>query len=218
MPSTSSAAAGTSAATAAIKQEPVDEDKEEKPSINEEKEPESEEEEDSNLVDEFIMLYNNGSYSPQLISTEEIEPGIFVIGEDEDNMRLDVARGQVLSVPGKKVEAVWTAEEKALQHEAKKGMTDDEATFAVETNIDTQIYLWSDKYRPRKPRYFNRYEKNLRFLEAINLQELIICYILFYTGSILGLNGINTTKLIMTWIIHHPKLSKDINLTSFFLI
>lgn len=51
---------------------------------------------------------------------------------------------------------VITAEEKALQREARKGMAGDEAEFSVETTLDTQVYLWSDKYRPRKPRYFNR--------------------------------------------------------------
>lgn len=49
-----------------------------------------------------------------------------------------------------------TAEEQALQREARKGMTADEAEFSVETALDSQVYLWSDKYRPRKPRYFNR--------------------------------------------------------------
>lgn len=35
-------------------------------------------------------------------------------------------------------------------------MDADEAQFSVEQALDSQIYLWSDKYRPRKPRYFNR--------------------------------------------------------------
>lgn len=43
-----------------------------------------------------------------------------------------------------------------MQREARKGMNDDEAEFSVETKLDSQVYLWSDKYRPRKPRYFNR--------------------------------------------------------------
>ena len=47
-------------------------------------------------------------------------------------------------------------EEMALQKEARKGMTNEEAEFSVETELDHQVYLWSDKYRPRKPRYFNR--------------------------------------------------------------
>lgn len=49
-----------------------------------------------------------------------------------------------------------SSEEKALHQEARKGMTNDEVEFSVESLIDNQIYLWSDKYRPRKPRYFNR--------------------------------------------------------------
>lgn len=35
-------------------------------------------------------------------------------------------------------------------------MDADEAQFSVEQALDSQVYLWSDKYRPRKPRYFNR--------------------------------------------------------------
>ena len=54
------------------------------------------------------------------------------------------------------VQSVIAAEEQALQREARKGMTADEAEFSVETTLDSQVYLWSDKYRPRKPRYFNR--------------------------------------------------------------
>ena len=34
-------------------------------------------------------------------------------------------------------------------------MGEDEAVFSVESVLE-QSYEWSDKYRPRKPRYFNR--------------------------------------------------------------
>lgn len=51
---------------------------------------------------------------------------------------------------------VITVEELALQKEARKGMSNEEAEFSVESELDHQVYLWSDKYRPRKPRYFNR--------------------------------------------------------------
>lgn len=57
---------------------------------------------------------------------------------------------------GKKVESGLSAEEKAMQATAKQGMDDDEAVFSVEHNLGEHAYLWSDKYRPRKPRYFNR--------------------------------------------------------------
>jgi hypothetical protein len=49
------------------------------------------------------------------------------------------------------------AEKQALQQEARKGMTADEAEFSVEAALDNQVYLWSDKYCPRKPCYFNWY-------------------------------------------------------------
>ncbi|KAI3888890.1 hypothetical protein MKX03_036074, partial [Papaver bracteatum] len=34
----------------------------------------------------------------------------------------------------------------------------DDAVFGfwAEVNLDAQIYWWHDKYRPRKPKYFNR--------------------------------------------------------------
>ncbi|GFS73667.1 hypothetical protein TNCV_2246891 [Trichonephila clavipes] len=48
-----------------------------------------------------------------------------------------------------------TAEEKAFEQIARKGMDSDEAVFSVEQSIE-KSYIWADKYRPRKPRYFNR--------------------------------------------------------------
>jgi len=39
---------------------------------------------------------------------------------------------------------------------AKEGMGDDEAQFSVEVSLEKQTMVWSDKYRPRKPRFFNR--------------------------------------------------------------
>lgn len=52
--------------------------------------------------------------------------------------------------------AAERTEEQRMTREARKGMGRDEAEFSVETKLDSQVYLWSDKYRPRKPRYFNR--------------------------------------------------------------
>ena len=43
-------------------------------------------------------------------------------------------------------------EEKTMEAEARKGMGTDEAQFSVESMLE-QSYDWSDKYRPRKPRY-----------------------------------------------------------------
>lgn len=52
-----------------------------------------------------------------------------------------------------------TRDEEAFLREARRGMADDEAVFSVEEQALLQAkdrYSWSEKYRPRKPRYFNR--------------------------------------------------------------
>jgi hypothetical protein len=41
--------------------------------------------------------------------------------------------------------------------EAEKNMDDDEEIFNLEELVQNPTtYTWEDKYRPRKPRYFNR--------------------------------------------------------------
>ncbi|XKL67538.1 hypothetical protein PGB90_003029 [Kerria lacca] len=99
--------------------------------------------------------YNSALYSPEYVSVDSLEPGTIIVSEEDDLSRLKFARLQVQS-SGSRVESVFSKEELALQREARKGMTADEVEFSVESNLENQIYLWSDKYRPRKPRYFNR--------------------------------------------------------------
>ena len=110
----------------------------------------------NDLLKESFADYDSGGYSPRYLEPSELEPGTFVIAEEDDLQRCEFARLQITQGAGQRVENVITAEEKALQREARKGMGGDEAEFSVETQLDTQVYLWSDKYRPRKPRYFNR--------------------------------------------------------------
>lgn len=43
-----------------------------------------------------------------------------------------------------------------FQKESSKPMEDDEEVMADELSTPTQTYWWHDKYRPRKPRFFNR--------------------------------------------------------------
>ncbi|KAL1517385.1 hypothetical protein ABEB36_001154 [Hypothenemus hampei] len=107
------------------------------------------------ILNECFAAYQNGGYSPKLLIPEELEPGTIVVTEEDDNKRLEFARLQVTD-KGRKLENVITKEELMLQKEARKGMGEDEAQFSVEQALDNQVYLWSDKYRPRKPRYFNR--------------------------------------------------------------
>ena len=102
-------------------------------------------------IDEFI----SGNYSPAYISEFDLELGSIIILEDEEISKRKMDQRKALQ--GSKVENVMNAEERALEREAKKGMGDDEAKFSVEADVDPNTsYEWSDKYRPRKPRYFNR--------------------------------------------------------------
>ena len=100
-----------------------------------------------------VEAYKKGGYSPVYVSQDNLEPGTIVMEVDEDEARR--REDQKRAMGGIKIENVLNAEEKALQREAKRGMTDEEASFAVESALE-QTYEWSDKYRPRKPRYFNR--------------------------------------------------------------
>lgn len=107
------------------------------------------------LLKECFDAYETGCYSPKLLSSSDVEPGTIVVLEADDIKRLEFARLQVTST-GKKMENTLSKEELQLQREARKGMGEDEVQFSVESSVENQIYLWSDKYRPRKPRYFNR--------------------------------------------------------------
>eukprot|EP00188_Purpureofilum_apyrenoidigerum_P000296 Plantae.Rhodophyta-Purpureofilum_apyrenoidigerum.ctg11224.p1 GENE.Plantae.Rhodophyta-Purpureofilum_apyrenoidigerum.ctg11224~~Plantae.Rhodophyta-Purpureofilum_apyrenoidigerum.ctg11224.p1 ORF type:complete len:662 (+),score=129.19 Plantae.Rhodophyta-Purpureofilum_apyrenoidigerum.ctg11224:94-2079(+) len=46
-------------------------------------------------------------------------------------------------------------EDEMLKKEVNRGMGENEAKFSEEVNVDRQ-YAWNDKYKPRKPKYFNR--------------------------------------------------------------
>jgi len=49
------------------------------------------------------------------------------------------------------------ASEAMYQAEAERDMDEEEEIFNIEEMIENPIpYTWEDKYRPRKPRYFNR--------------------------------------------------------------
>jgi len=97
--------------------------------------------------------YRNGAYSPVYTQMSDLPPGTVTFLEEEDLARRNFDQSKALQ--GAKVENVLNAEERALEKEARKGMGEDEATFSVESALE-QSYEWSDKYRPRKPRYFNR--------------------------------------------------------------
>ena len=113
------------------------------------------EQEEEEVEESSTQEYIGGNYSPVYISEADLELGSIIVTEEEEFSKRKMDQRKALQ--GSKVENVMNAEERALEREAKKGMGDDEAKFSVEADIDhTASYEWSDKYRPRKPRYFNR--------------------------------------------------------------
>ncbi|XP_074603540.1 cactin, spliceosome C complex subunit [Brevipalpus obovatus] len=108
-------------------------------------------------IEIFIEEYENGRYSPPLI-TSPIEA--IVVDPEEDWKALQLQRHKVLnsSLNDGKSTVLMTADEVAFEKEAKRGMGTDENIFRNEAVIvqDKNIASWSNKYEPRKPRYFNR--------------------------------------------------------------
>lgn len=143
-----------------IKQEPVVDSSDnelDKPIKEESEGSEIDEEQVANtMLSESFADYDSGQYSPQYLSMSDLEPGTLITAEEDDEKRLAFARLQVQQGSSNSLQNPTSMEDEVLQREARKGMTGDEAEFSVESALDNQIYLWSDKYRPRKPRYFNR--------------------------------------------------------------
>ncbi|XP_048532180.1 cactin-like [Triticum urartu] len=103
----------------------------------------------------------DGSFSPELMHGNEDEDAI---DPDEDKAELDRQREAVVTEHQRKVKEVMTAKAKKpdeLELKAMKAMgamEEGDAVFGsgAEVNLDSQVYWWHDKYRPRKPKYFNR--------------------------------------------------------------
>ncbi|CAM9802749.1 unnamed protein product [Lampetra fluviatilis] len=106
---------------------------------------------EADLVRQSCEEYEAGRYSPTLLPPDELPVEAHVMEADEDNQRLYLARKQLQETGS----AEDTAED-AFERRAREGMGTDEARFSVEVPLTDKLYLWSDKYRPRKPRFFNR--------------------------------------------------------------
>ncbi|XVF33603.1 hypothetical protein REPUB_Repub17cG0182400 [Reevesia pubescens] len=101
-----------------------------------------------------------GSFSPELLHGDENEEAI---DPEEDRAILERKR-MAVSMEQQRREAMASKptpsgdnfELKAMK--AMGAMEEGDAVFGsgAEVNLDSQVYWWHDKYRPRKPKYFNR--------------------------------------------------------------
>uniref|UniRef100_A0A8C5ZSF6 Splicing factor Cactin n=1 Tax=Marmota marmota marmota TaxID=9994 RepID=A0A8C5ZSF6_MARMA len=106
---------------------------------------------EEDLIQQSLDDYDAGRYSPRLLTQHELPLDAHVLEPDEDLQRLQLSRQQ-LQVTGDASESA----EDIFFRRAKEGMGQDEAQFSVEMPLTGRAYLWADKYRPRKPRFFNR--------------------------------------------------------------
>ncbi|MCI4390814.1 hypothetical protein PGIGA_G00127160 [Pangasianodon gigas] len=106
---------------------------------------------EEDLIQQSQAEYDSGRYSPVLLQPSELPLDTHVMDAEEDLQRLQLARRQ-LQVTGDASESA----EDAFVRRAKEGMGGDEAQFSVEMPLTGKMYMWADKYRPRKPRFFNR--------------------------------------------------------------
>ncbi|XP_063312687.1 splicing factor Cactin-like [Pelobates fuscus] len=106
---------------------------------------------EEDLIQQSLNDNDAGKYSPKLLSNQELPFDAHVVDFEEDQQRLVLCRQQ-LQVTGDASESP----EDIFIRKAKEGMDGDEAQFSVEIPVTSKAYLWADKYRPRKPRFFNR--------------------------------------------------------------
>ncbi|GAA0159776.1 scaffold/adaptor protein [Lithospermum erythrorhizon] len=104
-----------------------------------------------------------GSFSPQLLHGDDSEEAI---DPEEDRAILEKKRTAVLEERrNQEMTSRTTPEDKNFENRALKAMgamEEGDAVFGsteevnVETRAESEVYWWHDKYRPRKPKYFNR--------------------------------------------------------------
>ncbi|KAG0466213.1 hypothetical protein HPP92_017793 [Vanilla planifolia] len=104
-----------------------------------------------------------GSFSPELFQGNDDEDEE-AIDPEKDRAELDRKREIVLTEQQKRIQELMQVKVKAPDDfelkaiKAMGAMEEGDAVFGAgaEVNLDSQVYWWHDKYRPRKPKYFNR--------------------------------------------------------------
>ncbi|CAN8314624.1 unnamed protein product [Cochlearia groenlandica] len=103
-----------------------------------------------------------GSFSPDLMHGDDREEAV---DPEEDKKLLEMKRKIVMEKQKKRLKEAMVSKpapvEDNLEFKALKAMgamEEGDAIFGsnAEVNLDSEVYWWHDKYRPRKPKYFNR--------------------------------------------------------------
>jgi len=102
-------------------------------------------------------------FSPELFDEDEIEENAEVVDENVVQEELEAKRREVLNEQQRKQDVLrqpneMREEDQAdlmFKRESAKSLREGEEAFNNSIEL-SQTYWWHDKYRPRKPRYFNR--------------------------------------------------------------
>ncbi|CDS40172.1 Cactin protein cactus binding domain C terminal [Echinococcus multilocularis] len=95
--------------------------------------------------------YDSSLYSPVLLDQSDVEIDAVLYDAQDDRAKLEYQRKDVMHTGALRK----TAEEELVKR-AREGVEEGDAEFSVLAPLEDQSFLWSDKYRPRKPRFFNR--------------------------------------------------------------
>jgi hypothetical protein len=112
------------------------------------------------------IVEQDGRFSPELVHS--VHAGEEVVDFGRDMESLGAHRRQVLQLEAKKLllrmdgrdrkEGRLLTEDEMYKQEAAVAMEEEEEEFTgdVELPVDNKVYSLHDKFRPRKPRFFNR--------------------------------------------------------------
>jgi len=114
---------------------------------------------EANEVDLMMLTineYEHGNYSPILLRESDMADGAFILTQEEDNKRIELKRNKILRGETKTEQEEFEAK---LKQNLNDSYDDESANTGEPKAAEVAIehhYMWSDKYRPRKPRYYNR--------------------------------------------------------------
>ena len=104
--------------------------------------------------EDCYALYEQGSYSPSLLSPSDVPTDQLVTCSQAETALL-LAQSRVMRGELADDKFCSSASDQNMVSLAEQSGFVEGEDFSTEVSIQQQ-YLWMDKYRPRKPRYFNR--------------------------------------------------------------
>lgn len=124
------------------------------------------EDDDEFKVPEVVAQDWDDSWEPPVLkSIPETYRMCQVLEASEDRQKLYAARRAVAQArfvakpragPSNDEAGFKSKDEEIYQAAVGQGLDDEEELFNLEISMSKQAYTWEDKYRPRKPRYFNK--------------------------------------------------------------